>query len=91
MPPSWKRTLDDVSGDWDWPSTWEWDYPNGHNLQSHRMPLCPPGNGGLLYAAALMAASWDGERRMTCRDSAERAMASEGGGSWVRIVRKTAG
>ena len=58
MPPSWKRTLDDVSGDWDWPSTWEWDYPNGHNLQSHRMPLYLPGNGGLLYAATLMAASW---------------------------------
>lgn len=39
----------------------------------------------------LMAASWDGERRMTRRDSAERAMASEGGGSWVRICPQNGG
>jgi hypothetical protein len=34
--------------------------PNGHNVQSDRLPLYLPGNGGLLYAAALMAAGWLG-------------------------------
>ncbi len=33
---------------------------NGHNHQSTRLPLYLPGNGGLLYAAALMAAGWRG-------------------------------
>jgi hypothetical protein len=31
---------------------------NGHNPQSDRLPLYLPGNSGLLYAAALMAAGW---------------------------------
>ena len=85
-----RRTLADVRRDWDWESTWGWDYPmmamtaarvgepdaavdalmmdvpknryltNGHNFQNERLPLYLPGNGGLLYAAALMAAGWDG-------------------------------
>ena len=33
---------------------------NGHNLQSARLPLYLPGNGGLLTAVAMMAAGWDG-------------------------------
>lgn len=83
------RTLDDIFTNWDWPSTWGWDYPmmamtaarvgrpdkaidalfmntqknrylaNGHNYQDARLPLYLPGNGGLLYAVAMMAAGWD--------------------------------
>jgi hypothetical protein len=34
--------------------------PNGHNVQSDRLPLYLPGNGGLLYATALMSAGWHG-------------------------------
>jgi hypothetical protein len=34
--------------------------PNGHNYQAERLPAYLPGNGGLLAAAALMAAGWDG-------------------------------
>jgi hypothetical protein len=35
--------------------------PNGHNFQmEHTLPLYLPGNGGLLYAAAMMASGWDG-------------------------------
>lgn len=36
--------------------------PNGHNRQGKRadLPLYLPGNGGLLMAAAMMAAGWDG-------------------------------
>jgi hypothetical protein len=34
--------------------------PNGHNYQDQRLPIYLPGNGGLLAAAALMAAGWDG-------------------------------
>jgi hypothetical protein len=34
--------------------------PNGHNYQEERLPAYLPGNGGLLAAAALMAAGWDG-------------------------------
>jgi len=35
--------------------------PNGHNPQmGPTLPLYLPGNGGLLYATALMAAGWDG-------------------------------
>lgn len=39
--------------------------PNGHNYQAGRLPVYLPGNGGLLYAIALMAAGWPGapERR----------------------------
>jgi len=34
--------------------------PNGHNFQRPELAIYLPGNGGLLYAAALMAAGWDG-------------------------------
>ena len=34
--------------------------PNGHNWQHGLLPLYLPGNGGLLYATAMMAAGWDG-------------------------------
>lgn len=84
-----RATLADVLADWDWASTWGWDYPvmamtaarlkdpeaavdalllgagkntvlaNGHNRQTDSLPLYLPGNGGLLAAAALMAAGWD--------------------------------
>lgn len=34
---------------------------NGHNFQSeHTLPIYLPGNGGLLYAIAMMAAGWEG-------------------------------
>ncbi len=33
---------------------------NGHNYQRADLPLYLPGNGGLLYAVAMMAAGWDG-------------------------------
>ncbi|OGC03073.1 glycoside hydrolase family 65 [candidate division KSB1 bacterium RBG_16_48_16] len=33
---------------------------NGHNHQDDRLTLYLPGNGGLLTAAAMMAAGWDG-------------------------------
>jgi hypothetical protein len=33
---------------------------NGHNYQRPNLPLYLPGNGGLLYAVAMMAAGWDG-------------------------------
>ncbi|MDR1913005.1 MAG: hypothetical protein LBQ68_00780, partial [Clostridiales bacterium] len=37
--------------------------PNGHNKQGDKsdLPLYLPGNGGMLWAAAMMAAGWDGE------------------------------
>jgi len=85
-----RATLTDVLADWDWDSTWGWDYPvmamtaarledpeaavdalllldagkntvlpNGHNRQTDSLPVYLPGNGGLLAAAALMAAGWD--------------------------------
>jgi len=34
--------------------------PNGHNYQDGRLRIYLPGNGGLLYAVALMCAGWDG-------------------------------
>jgi hypothetical protein len=34
--------------------------PNGHNWQRKDLPCYLPGNGGLLYAAAMMAAGWQG-------------------------------
>lgn len=34
--------------------------PNGHNYQRPNLPCYLPGNGGLLYATALMAAGWKG-------------------------------
>ncbi|MGX5714471.1 hypothetical protein [Arthrobacter sp. MAHUQ-56] len=84
-----RATLEDVRSEWDWGTTWGWDYPvmamtaarlgdpeaavdallreagkntvlpNGHNRQTDSLPLYLPGNGGLLAAAALMAAGWD--------------------------------
>ena len=33
---------------------------NGHNYQRPNLPLYLPGNGGLLYAMALMAGGWQG-------------------------------
>ena len=32
--------------------------PNGHNWQRSDLPCYLPGNGGLLYAVAMMAAGW---------------------------------
>ena len=37
--------------------------PNGHNWQRDNLPCYLPGNGGLLYAIALMAAGWKGAPR----------------------------
>jgi len=84
------RTFEWIWGNWDWPSTWGWDYPmmamtaarlgkpdlavdallmdtpknvyraNGHNHQRPGLTVYLPGNGALLYAAAMMAAGWDG-------------------------------
>jgi hypothetical protein len=34
--------------------------PNGHNYQRPGLTIYLPGNGGLLAAAAMMAAGWDG-------------------------------
>jgi hypothetical protein len=34
--------------------------PNGHNYQRPNLPCYLPGNGGLLYAIALMSAGWTG-------------------------------
>jgi len=85
-----RRTLDRVLKEWQWATTWGWDYPltamtaarlgepklavdallmateknrylpNGHNWQRQNLPCYLPGNGGLLYAIALMAAGWRG-------------------------------
>ena len=85
-----RRTLDWIWVNWDWPSTWGWDYPmlamcaarlglperaidallldtpknhyrlNGHNHERQGLTIYLPGNGGLLYAVAMMAAGWDG-------------------------------
>ena len=33
---------------------------NGHNWQRQNLPCYLPGNGGLLYAVAMMAAGWQG-------------------------------
>ena len=35
-------------------------HPNGHNYQRPGLTIYLPGNGGLLYATALMARGWDG-------------------------------
>jgi hypothetical protein len=37
--------------------------PNGHNWQRDNLPCYLPGNGGLLYAVALMAGGWRGSTR----------------------------
>ncbi|MEW6128028.1 MAG: glycoside hydrolase family 65 [Acidobacteriota bacterium] len=34
--------------------------PNGHNYQRPNLPCYLPGNGGLLYAVAMMAGGWQG-------------------------------
>jgi len=34
--------------------------PNGHNWQRQNLPCYLPGNGGLLYAVAMMSAGWSG-------------------------------
>jgi hypothetical protein len=34
--------------------------PNGHNWQRENLPCYLPGNGGLLYAVAMMAGGWSG-------------------------------
>jgi hypothetical protein len=37
--------------------------PNGHNWQRDNLPCYLPGNGGLLYAVALMAGGWQGSKK----------------------------
>jgi hypothetical protein len=37
--------------------------PNGHNWQRDNLPCYLPGNGGLLYAVALMAGGWRGSNK----------------------------
>ncbi|HWP43552.1 MAG TPA: glycoside hydrolase family 65, partial [Blastocatellia bacterium] len=37
--------------------------PNGHNWQRQNLPCYLPGNGGLLYATAMMAGGWRGAPR----------------------------
>jgi hypothetical protein len=37
--------------------------PNGHNYQRPNLPCYLPGNGGLLYATAMMASGWSGAPR----------------------------
>jgi len=37
--------------------------PNGHNWQRQNLPCYLPGNGGLLYAIALMSTGWQGSPR----------------------------
>jgi hypothetical protein len=37
---------------------------NGHNYQREGLTIYLPGNGGLLTAAAMMAAGWDGAPNM---------------------------
>ncbi len=84
------RTLTWIWANWNWPTTWGWDYPmvamsaarlgrpelaidallldtpkntyraNGHNHQRPGLTIYLPGNGGLLYAVAMMAVGWDG-------------------------------
>jgi len=85
-----RRTLKKVMKEWQWETTWGWDYPltamtaarlgvhklaldsllmateknrylpNGHNWQRQNLPCYLPGNGGLLYAIAMMAGGWRG-------------------------------
>ena len=49
---------------------------NGHNYQRPNLPLYLPGNGGLLYAIALMANGWKGA-------PATRAPGFPSNGSWT--------
>ncbi|HEX8146679.1 MAG TPA: hypothetical protein VF591_05840 [Pyrinomonadaceae bacterium] len=50
--------------------------PNGHNYQRPNLPCYLPGNGGLLYAVALMAGGWKGAPRT-------RAPGFPADGSWT--------
>ena len=50
--------------------------PNGHNWQRPNLPCYLPGNGGLLYAVAMMAVGWRGAPSKT-------APGFPGDGSWV--------
>ncbi len=38
---------------------------NGHSWQRRNLPCYLPGNGGLLYAVAMMAAGWDGAPKVS--------------------------
>jgi hypothetical protein len=55
--------------------------PNGHNWQRSNLPCYLPGNGGLLYAVAMMAGGW--------RDAPTKAAPGfPDDGSWnVRVER----
>jgi hypothetical protein len=50
--------------------------PNGHNWQRQNLPCYLPGNGGLLYAVAMMAAGWKGAPQ-------RHAPGFPGDGSWT--------
>jgi hypothetical protein len=49
---------------------------NGHNWQRKDLPCYLPGNGGLLYAIAMMAAGWQGA-------ASSQAPGFPRGGSWT--------
>jgi hypothetical protein len=51
--------------------------PSGHCWQEDRLPVYLPANGGLLYAAAMMAAGWEGA------DASRHAPGFPADGSWV--------
>jgi len=51
--------------------------PSGHCWQEDRLPVYLPANGGLLYAAAMMAAGWEGA------DPSRHAPGFPADGSWV--------
>lgn len=59
--------------------------PNGHNRQGDRadLPLYLPGNGGLLFAIAMMTAGWDG-----CEDEDARRLSERWklGGKMGRLI-----
>ena len=51
--------------------------PSGHCWQEERLPVYLPANGGLLYAAAMMAAGWEGA------DASRQAPGFPADGSWT--------
>jgi hypothetical protein len=55
--------------------------PNGHNYQRPNLPCYLPGNGGLLYAVAMMAGGWTGAPRRS-------APGFPADGSWQARVEK---
>jgi hypothetical protein len=55
--------------------------PNGHNYQRPNLPCYLPGNGGLLYAVAMMAGGWTGAPRRS-------APGFPADGSWKARVEK---